>query len=85
MLGKVLHINLAEITQSGDVYKRQLLFILILPGCRKEKSILPLLQYVEELIPMYADSASVPVSYTHLDVYKRQGVSCHVPARMIPE
>lgn len=36
-----------------------LLFILILPGCRKEKSILPLLQSVEELIPMYADSASV--------------------------
>lgn len=36
-----------------------LLFILILPGCRKETSILPLLQSVEELIPMYADSASV--------------------------
>lgn len=36
-----------------------LLFILILPGCRKETSILPLLRSVEELIPMYADSASV--------------------------
>lgn len=29
------------------------------PGCRKETSILPLLRSVEELIPMYADSASV--------------------------
>ena len=36
-----------------------LLFILILSGCRKESATLPLLQSVEELIPMYADSASV--------------------------
>ena len=35
-----------------------LLFILILSGCRKESATLPLLQSVEELIPMYADSAS---------------------------
>lgn len=35
-----------------------LLFILILSGCRKESDTLPLLQSVEELIPMYADSAS---------------------------
>ena len=35
-----------------------LLFILILSGCRKESATLPLLQSVEGLIPMYADSAS---------------------------
>ncbi|WP_302561553.1 tetratricopeptide repeat protein [Phocaeicola sartorii] len=35
-----------------------LLFIIILSGCRKESATLPLLQSVEELIPMYADSAS---------------------------
>lgn len=35
-----------------------LLFILILSGYRKESATLPLLQSVEELIPMYADSAS---------------------------
>ncbi|EOS15120.1 tetratricopeptide repeat protein [Phocaeicola sartorii] len=35
-----------------------LLFILILSGCKKESATLPLLQSVEELIPMYADSAS---------------------------
>ena len=40
------------------LFGQDLLFILILP-MRKETSILPLLQSVEELIPMYADSASV--------------------------
>ena len=53
ILAKYKHILMKALLLTG------LLFILILPGCRKEKSILPLLQSVEELIPMYADSASV--------------------------
>ena len=53
ILAKSKHILMKALLLTG------LLFILILPGCRKETSILPLLQSVEELIPMYADSASV--------------------------
>lgn len=36
-----------------------LLFLLIIPGCKKENHILPLLQTAEQLLPTYADSASI--------------------------
>ena len=36
-----------------------LLFILVLPGCRKENHRLPLFRSIEALLPTYADSASV--------------------------
>lgn len=36
-----------------------LLFILLISGCRKDQPISPLLQSVEMLLPVYADSASV--------------------------
>lgn len=36
-----------------------LLFLLIIPGCKKENHILPLLQTAEQFLPTYADSASI--------------------------
>lgn len=36
-----------------------LLFLLIIPGCKKENHILPLLQTAEQFLPTYADSASL--------------------------
>lgn len=36
-----------------------LLFLLIILGCKKENHILPLLQTAEQLLPTYADSASI--------------------------
>ena len=35
------------------------------------------------IIPVTIDSGRIPVSYTHLDVYKRQGWSCR--GRPVPQ
>ena len=64
-----------------DVYKRQDTGFILYLFCEKEKSLFQIFSSKTEFLPdctavlLPFDSASagrIPVSYTHLDVYKRQ-------------
>ena len=76
-------ILLTDITYVPDVYKRQLA-----AQTMKDPYVFDFIPFREDMLERDIEQALVrdvtkPVSYTHLDVYKRQGLKLNINATLI--